>query len=406
VARQPIFDAELETHAYELLFRTGAGNAFPAEVEGSRASGAVLSYSFFNVGLEELTGGRPAFVNFTRDVLLGDYASLMNPDSLVVELLEDVPPDEQVVAACARLRRQGYRIALDDFLDTPGYGPLIELADIVKIDFAATPPEKRRELSERLASGSLSLLAEKVETQEEFAEARDQGYRYFQGYFFSKPVVVDKGQIPESRLVKIQLLGEMNRPEMDFGKAGDLVKHDVGLTYKLLKFVNSAFFGIRNKVSSVEHAIPMIGERNFRKWVSLLTLADMAEDRPGELLASAVSRARFCELLAPLSGLGGRADEMFMTGMFSFLEAILSRPMEQILANLALAEDINAALLGESNPVGEFLQAVAAHQNGDWERFAEFESRHGLSQEKAGELYVASVTWTNQLLGAEGVSRS
>jgi len=406
VARQPIFDTEMATHAYELLFRSGEGNAFPAGEEGSRASGRVLSHAFFDAGLEEITGGRPAFINFTRDVLISDYASLMDPDALVIEVLEDIPADDEVIAACTDLKRRGYRIALDDYFEQPGYGPLIELADILKIDFTLTPPEKRREYAQRLATTRLSLLAEKVETREEFEEARDLGYRYFQGYFFSRPVIVESGSIPESRLVKLHLLREVNGPELDYRKAGDLIKHDLGMTYKLLKFVNSAFFGIRNKVTAVQNAIPMIGEKNFRKWVSLLTLADLAEEQPEELLAAAVGRARFCELMAPLAGFSSRADEMFMVGMFSFLEAILCRPMRDALSQLSLSDDVHGALVGLDNPVGEFLRAIRAHESGDWENFAEFEQRHGITAECAGQIYVESLTWTNQLLAADGVKRN
>jgi len=239
IARQPIFTRQQKVYAYELLFRSGPANVFP-DVDPNHASARVITDSLFNLGLQTLTGGKLAFINMTRDLLVGDYASMLPKDEIVIEVLEDVKPDAKVIEVCRQLRDAGYLIALDDFTETPEKAPLVALASIIKVDFLATQKETRRSLVQRFAPRGIRLLAEKVETQEAFQEAVDLDYTYFQGYFFAKPAVLKAKSAPECRLTYLALLQEVVKREVDLRKVASVIGRDVTLSYKLLRFINSA----------------------------------------------------------------------------------------------------------------------------------------------------------------------
>lgn len=397
VARQPIFDARKNTYAYELLFRSGFDNVFSFD-DGDRASSSVISDGFFNIGVETLTGGRPAFINFTRDLILREYAHLLPKEILVVEILEDVEPDDDVLAACRELKKAGYTLALDDYEGRENAEPFLDIVDIVKVDFSLVRPEERTSIADRLNRLGIDALAEKVETNEEFEDACRDGYRYFQGYFFSRPVILDKRSIPESKLVKLQLLSEVNRGTIDFSKTAAVLTHDVALTYKFLRYINSAAFGLRNKVTNVEQAITLLGERNLRKWVSLVTLANMAEEKPTELVKQAAVRGKFCELLAPHAGHRRRENDLFMLGMFSLLDAITDRPMPELLADIVLEPDVSGALLGETTTFSPVYEAVLCFEKADWRGYGHLECALKLTDADVPQLYCQSVDWARQLI--------
>ena len=237
VARQPIFNQHREVYAYELLFRSGFENAF-GNVNGDQASSQVMTNSFLGIGLETLTGGKRAFVNFTRDLLVDEMALLFPSEQLVVEILENVEPDEEVLDSCRRLKQAGYSLALDDFCFERNYESLLKLADLIKVDFLSTTSKERCEKSQQLTDQRITLLAEKVETQEDFEEAVRLGYTYFQGYFFSKPVVVSQRGIPGFEVPYIQILQSVRRPEIDFAELERIIKSDLSLTQQLLVPVN------------------------------------------------------------------------------------------------------------------------------------------------------------------------
>ena len=232
VARQPIFTQQKEVHAYELLFRSGLENVF-GDIDGDQASAKVLVDGV--MGMPTLTGGKTAFVNFTQDLLLKDVAMLFPKEHVVVELLETVEPEESVVEACRRLKLQGYRLALDDFIFDAKFEPLIALADIIKVDFLLSGPEERRDLLGLIPNKSVEFLAEKVETAAEFDEAVELGYTYFQGYFFSKPEVLSRKEIPAFKFAYLQLIQAVRESDVDFSEIEGIVKGDVALTYKLLR---------------------------------------------------------------------------------------------------------------------------------------------------------------------------
>ncbi|RMF93553.1 MAG: HDOD domain-containing protein [Nitrospinota bacterium] len=396
VARQPIFDRQQRVYAYELLFRSGPENFF-TPVDGDKASSKVMTDSFLLIGGLDITGGKRAFINFTRDLLLQEYASLFPPEWIVVEILETVGAEPEVIAACQKLKRQGYLLALDDVDGSwKGQKPLIELADILKIDFALTSPEERKALQRHLPSPKVHLLAEKVETREEFRQAVESGYTYFQGYFFQKPEILSSKDVPKFKVNYLTLLQEVNQPELDFQRIETVLKRELSLSYKLLRYINSAAFGLRSKVHSLRQALVLLGETAFKKWASLMILADLGRDKPSELVVSSIIRAKFAELLAPLLGLHDRESDLFLLGMFSQIDVLIGRPMTELIRELPLPEDVKHALSGKENRLRTVYEAILAYEKGEWERFATLLSSLGGEEAPVSELYLQAVSWATQ----------
>jgi c-di-GMP-related signal transduction protein len=400
IARQPIFTAQKRLYGYELLFRSGTANAFP-EIDANHASARVMVDSLCNLGLDTLTGGKRAFVNLTRDLLVGEYATLLPKETAVIEVLETVVPDEKLVAACRRLKEAGYMLALDDFAERPALAPLVELADILKVDVLATPATERRALVARHAPRGRRLLAEKVETPEAFDEAAKLGYTYFQGYFFARPAVLQTTGAPEFRLTYLTLLQEVLKPEVDVRKVAGIIGRDVTLSYKLLRFINSAFFGLRRTISSIPEALNLLGERELKRWAGLLSLASLASDKPAELVVEAAMRARFCEGLAADTGLGQRNEELFLLGLFSLLDAILDRPLEALLKELPIPPSVKAALAGEAGPLRDVYECVLTYVSADWEHLsAKMDVLH-LGDEEVPRRYHEAIAWARTALSAD-----
>jgi c-di-GMP-related signal transduction protein len=405
IARQPIFTARLKVYAYELLFRSGPANFFP-DVDVTHASARVIADSLFNVGLEILTSGKLAFINIARDVLVSDAGTLLPKDKVVLEILETVTPDDEVIAACRRLKDAGYQIALDDFVDAEEYAPLVTLADIIKVDVLATAPAARRAMVARYAPRGIRLLAEKIETQEMFHEAVDQGYTYFQGYFFARPSMMQARSAPEFRLTYLRLLQESSRPDVDLRRMAAIIGQDVTMSYRLLRRINSAYYGLRGTVSSITEAVRLLGVEDLRRWASLLFMAALGANKPPELVVESALRGRFCENLAGDAGLAEQQGDLFILGMFSLLDAMLDRPLSVLVAELPLAPAVKAALLGESNPLGRVLECAVAYISGDWTNLPRLVATLGLAEDALPTRYREALIWVQQTLPAGGSDRA
>ncbi|NUQ00118.1 MAG: HDOD domain-containing protein [Armatimonadetes bacterium] len=391
VARQPIFDARRGVHAYELLYRSGRVQSYDAR-DPNQATARVIVNSLLHIGLDRLTGGRRAFINFTRDMLLDDYALLLPQQEVVVEVLETVEPTPEIIATCAALKERGYTLALDDFvlLEEP-YRPLVELADIIKVDCQLAGPAGSRQLADAFRGSNKRLLAEKVETEEQFLAAASWGYDYFQGYFFSKPVMVEAVDVPGFKLNYLRILQELQRPELDFEQLEQIVKSELSLSYRLLRYINSAAFRFRRRIETIREALVAIGEREFRKWVALICLATMGEDRPRELLVQSTIRAHFCEGLAAACNLEAQRTDLFLTGLFSQLEAIVGRPLPELLDEVGVAPDIKQALIDGTGPLADVLGAVTAYERGDWDQVTLYAGRLGMDESRVPDPYLEAV---------------
>jgi c-di-GMP-related signal transduction protein len=395
LARQPILNRSRELFAYELLFRSSLQNS----CEGLNlevASTSVLDTSFL-IGFEKVTAGRPMFINCPRDFLLRDYILLFPPKSVVVEILETVVPDQEIVETCRRLKQAGYTIALDDFVDSPDWAPLVVLADIIKVDFRLTDRAKQRALMSRYAGKNIRMLAEKVETQEEFAAGMYMGYSLFQGYFFCRPEMMQHRNIPSSKLSYLELLRAATAPEFDVKELALKIKHEPSLTFRLLRYLNSAAFGLRTEVHSVAHALSLLGERELRKWIAVVSVGVLADGKPDELMVVPLVRGRFCELLAPLAGMPGHASDLFLMGLLSVMDAILDKPLDSILAELPVRREIKEALQAQKGLYWQLLEIAIAHERADWEKVGVLVSETGMNEEEVSSLYVSAVDWSTDL---------
>lgn len=370
LARQPIFDAYRQVHGYELLYRASAENRF-TETDGDRATSSVIARTFLSLGLDNVTGGKLAFINFPRQLLVEGVATALPHDRVAIEILEDVEPNAELLQAVERLKVAGYTVALDDFvLLKPEYEPLLALADVVKVDWRAADAKSREAIARRFSQHGPNLLAEKVETEAEFQEAVALGYRYFQGFFFAHPQMVSAREVPAFKLTYLRLMKEIQRPSLDFDAIERIVKTESTLLHWVLKRVNSAAFGFRSRVNSIRQALLALGEQELRKWVSLFCIAGMGEDRPQELLVQSYVRAYLCEELANRSPSSRYRGEAFLVGMLSLLDAVIGRPLPELLRELPLSPEARSALLENKGPLSTMLACTVAYERADWEQVA------------------------------------
>ncbi|MBI1740579.1 MAG: HDOD domain-containing protein [Candidatus Koribacter versatilis] len=352
VARQPIFDRMQNVFGYELLFRNGLEDYFHADPEFASRSTLDSSLLF---GLNTLCDGRRAFLNCTREVLLKDLVTLLPANQTVVEILETVEPGDRVIAACKRLKEAGYLIALDDFAPNDPRSTLCDFADILKIDFRATKPEERAGLMRRFGTAKRRMLAEKLETPQEFRQARDMGFVLFQGYFFRRPEVMMAREVPASKLHYLRLLEMVCRAELDLRELERAIKQEASICYRLLRYLNSPLFGFSLEIKSIRHAMAILGERELRRWIRLVVTVGAAEQKCSELVLTGLARARFCELLSARL----RSDsDLFLMGLLSIMDAILEVRMDVLLEQLPVDKETKAALLGQASRLRPLYQLI------------------------------------------------
>lgn len=400
IARQAIFDGRQRVIAYELLFRRGADGFFRNADPGSLdATSAVLAEGSLLFGLGPLTSGKPAYVNFSQEALLDQLPLLLPPDRLMVELLETIEPKPEVLAACSALKAAGYRVALDDYVGEPEREPLLAFADIVKVDFRGTTPEQRREIVQRVKKHGVKLLAEKVETHEEFAAAAEMGYDYYQGFFFAHPQILRKREPVTSRLHCMRLLEASTHDELDLDEIEKLISQESTLCAKMLRYMNSAWFGLRGGVQSVRHMLFALGQREIRRWASLFFLTALSDDKPTELLTCACVRARFCELMAPVVAQEERAGHYFLMGLLSMMDAVADQPLAEVLSGLPLEKDmINALIKGGSSVPAQVFRLVQACERGSWPEITAACEELGVGELEAASLHRQAVEWANATL--------
>lgn len=394
VARQPIFTADEKVFGYELLFRDGVEDYF-REKDADAASRKTLDTSL-QMGLQTLCEGKRAFINCSREVLLKDYITLLPSPLAVVEVLESVPPDDLVKAALERLKRAGYMIALDDFAFDDPRAPLVDLADILKIDMQQTTAEQRATMISRYGPWRCRMLVEKVETREEFDETQKAGFVYFQGYFFRKPELVKTKEVPENRMNYLRLLQAVSQPELDIRALEQLIKHEASVCYRLLRYLNSAAVGVRNEVHSIRHAITMLGEREVRRWIRLIATLTVGESRPSELINTAMTRARFCELIGERVPHGD--SDLFLMGLLSMIDVILEMPMVSILESVPVDYETKAVLLGGASKLRPIYQLMLARECGDWQGTGKQSEYLGLSESDVATAYWQAVQSVRQLM--------
>lgn len=397
VARQPILDAAGKLYAYELLFRNGPETAFRGDVEV--ASRTMLDNTVL-FGLESLTGGFPAFFNCTFEVLTGSFIELLPPSLTVLEVLETVEPTPELIETCRRLRSSGYRIALDDFVWAPRFDPLIEISDYIKVDFLLSGPADRRSLLQRLRGKPIRLLAEKVETEEQFQQARAEGFTLFQGYYFCRPTLLSRRTVPANTVEYVHILQRLQEQPIDLKGLCPLIKRDAALTYRLLRLVNSPLYPHRDEIRSIRSAILTVGEVAFRQIALLVITSELAASSSGELIRMALVRARFCELAADRLHLD--PTEQYLLGLFSLLPAMLRAPAEETVAMLPLRSGIREALMGNATPERVLLSWIEAYEQANWLHCDTLAAQYGVHPDMLQNSAHQAITWAQSILLSVG----
>lgn len=400
IARQPIFTKNKDIYAYALYFRGSMENCFPG-INGDNATSRLLSNTFFNIGVEHITNGKKAFINFTRELLIRKIPLIFPSQFTTIEIVEDVVSDPQIIGCCAELVHEGYILALDNFKYSPELDLLIDLAHIINIDFRQNSKEQIANYCRQLLPKGKKLLAEKIETVDEFEEALQRGFTYFQGYFFSRPRVIKDSEIPTFKMNFLRIMGEVRRDDFNVSTLQKLIQQDVGISYKLLRYLNSPFFRRQAEISSIHQAIVMLGEKGIRNFLSVILLSDLSQDKPDELLKSSIIRARMCESLGRENCKGLDTNELFTLGLFSHIDAILDNSMENLLKKLPLSETIKHALAGEKNAMNSYLELAASYQRADWESVAQNAFGLGISQEKLPAIYLDAIGWADAVFSSK-----
>jgi EAL and modified HD-GYP domain-containing signal transduction protein len=391
VARQPIFDKGMGIVGYELLYRRSMNNFFEG-VDDNQATADLINSAFLVMQFNELTSGTRAFINFSADMLIKEIPLLLPKGFIVIEILEKVEATEEVLNACRKLKSEGYMIALDDFTFRESNIPLMEWADIIKVEFSTVDIQTQRKYIQKYGD-RIKFLAEKVETREEYQLAASMGYDYFQGYFFSMPVIEKSKEIASMPAALLRLIQEINQPDPDYQPLTEIIETDVGLSYKLLKFAGSVFFGTRGDVFTVKQALIRLGMNEIRKWVYLLMLKNMQSTENKELVKTCLIRAKFMELLALEAGGGRKHYSYFLAGLFSSIDVLLECDMDTAVKELPIALDVKEALLGSKNDIEYALRMVLYQEMGKWDEIDISTFAPGMVRGRMTSLYIMSLQW-------------
>ena len=394
IARQPIFDDKLKLFAYELLFRASPENCFRPQKE---ASSSVIVDSIMLFDLQMLTGNAKAFINLDLSALQRGAARLLPPDRVIIEILETIAPTQEVVELCKDLRAAGYVLALDDYIGHARWEPLLSLVKYLKVDFRAADSDLRAAVVRRHKGNGMLFLAEKVETQAELNEARSLGYSFFQGYFFCKPSMLSAREIPANKLHYLRLLEAVSPAAFSHEVIEDLLKGDPSLIYKLLRYLNSPLLGLRCEVHGVREAITLLGEKEFRRWISILAIVAMAGDKPPELIRTALTRGFFCEAMAHPAGISPQSSDLFLLGLLSVTDAILDRPIQEILTGLPISPDVRTALCGGASRFRDIYDILLAYERADWPALTATAARLGPVESLIPDCYAAATARTAAL---------
>jgi EAL and modified HD-GYP domain-containing signal transduction protein len=388
LARQPIFDINMNVDAYELLFRNSYKNSSGVTaIDGDQATTEVINRTFIEMGIEKVLDDKRGFINLTHSFLTGKIELPFDSTQIVLEILEDIEVDDEIIASVSKLSKQGYTIALDDFIYNDEFKPLIKLASIIKIDILAITEQELHEHVELLKNESVTLLAEKVETEQQFQLCRQLGFELFQGYFFCKPNIIDDRPLPENKISALRLLSALQKPDATIDEVESLVSQDASISYKLLRTLNSSAFNLPKKIDSLRHGIMMLGLKTITSWVSIIALSE-AHASTSELLITALVRAKMAEKIA--ANFSAIPETAFLVGLLSPLDAILQKPMAEVLESIPLDEHVKLALIDGDGQLGELLRFVVSYEEQEILCIPD-----SISPEELNNAYLAATEWAS-----------
>ncbi|MFT7677180.1 MAG: c-di-GMP-related signal transduction protein [Planctomycetota bacterium] len=397
VARQPILNAKGDVYAYELLHRSGPDGEFTG-TESNQATIEVLRTALLSGPLKRLTGGQLAFINVPEELLVRDFLSIMPTETTVIEVLETVKPTPRVVAALRALKANGHKIAINDFEGKDTFEPLVALADYIKVDFQQVRPGQRAEVVKRWGRQGLTFIAQKVESTLDQEEALEAGYELFQGYYYFKPELTQYKEIPRNRASYVQLMHALFEEEPNLEEVGSIITRDMSLTAGLLRYMNSTAYGTSEEIASIRQALVHLGQRQLKRWGTLLALTGLGTDKPDELVRTSLIRGRFGELIAEHLGREERTLEAFLAGLFSTLDALLDMTLKEAVDELSLTESMTNAILGDNSIGGLSTQLARAIEIGDWAMSAMFSKELGIQSQMAHDIYLEAILWGDNSL--------
>ena len=397
LARQAIFDRSNNVIAYELLFRNGYKNVYNS-VDGNKATLNVIANSFYELNFKRVADNKRAFINFTEELINDEIATILPFKDVVIEILEDVEPTDQIISACKKLKEQGFTLALDDFVFDKKYNKLIKLIDIIKVDFLITKGYDRKKIFDLLKiNNKIEFLAEKVESIEEYNEAMYFGYTYFQGYYFSKPIILSDKSVHNNENIALKILKLVNNKDFNFSDLESLILKDVGLSYKLTKLIKSSAYGAKNKDNSIKYAITFLGEKEIVKWLYVVILNDLKGNKPNELLKVSLQRAKFCELICNMSIYKEKTFLAYITGLFSAMDAILNCSMESVVNDVYLPDEVKDGLIGVENTLNLILKVVISYQKGEWENVMLYAKIIEVDINEISQIYLEALKWADNI---------
>lgn len=394
IARHPIYNRDLSVMGYELLYRSGNNNAANIDDDNQATLDTILN-SFMHIGLENIVGSALAFVNLPTDFVTNQAMTPMFRGQCVLEIMESVSPSTQVISGLKFLKQQGYRIALHDFDFTPRHQAFLELADYVKL---RVNNKSESDIHQRLAQISkykVKTLAEQIETPEMHKLCMTMDFDYFQGYFYCRPEMISGKNIPTNKLVVMNLLAKLQNQDTDLSEIESILSQDISLTYKLLRYINSATFSRRKEISSIKDAVVLLGLNNVRNWLSLIMMSKVISNKPAELIVTAMVRGKMCELLAAKRK-PDIAPQMFITGLFTVIDALMDKPMADLLDTVILSTPIRLALLDRSGAHGDILDQVLRYEEGDWDALLSCDTCPELFR----QIYLEAIRWADQTTSA------
>ncbi len=397
IARQPIFNENKHLVGYELLYRANAESTKFDNIDGSFATSVLVSDALTVFGLENLTNGKPAFINFTRKLIMNDFAYVCSPDDIIIEIVEDTVVDDILVEKLEELKKAGYKIAIDDYIGEERVDQLIEYADIVKVDFLNMPLERREEIARKISRMGKTLLAEKVESAEDYEHALEHNYTMFQGFYFSKPNTLKKKSVNISPGSYIQIIKELSRSEPDFNKLTDSVKLNVGLTYKLLQHINTLRYFRYFRVKSIRMALVTLGLDEVRRWVLLMMARNLGQKTNEEIVKIAFIRGIFAERITMHTRHKHRSNEAFIMGMFSMMDVIAGADLSETLKDMPLEQDVVEAVMGEESEFSYILDFVIAYEEGNWDKITDLEDKFDMTHEEMSKCYFDCIFYTDTL---------
>ncbi|MEE4637546.1 MAG: HDOD domain-containing protein [Wenzhouxiangella sp.] len=390
LARQPIFDDEQGIYGYELLFRDSRENRARLDSDGATATSKVMLNTMMELDLSRLVGNRLAFFNLDRQFLLAGTDLPFSSEHIGIEIMENVPIDDETVSAVAQLSMLGYTIALDNFIWREGVERFLENASLVKIDILEHDVMAQIEIIKKLKDHDVDMVAKSVETRAQFEQCRRLGFKYFQGFFLCRPTTMTAKRLPESKINVMRLVRKLQNPDVAPDELEAIIRNDVALHYRLLRTVNSAYYGLAVKIRSVQHAIVYLGIPAIRSWARLQVMAGV-DDRPSELMRLALIRARMCEMMTEQMAKDTQ-DMAFTAGLFSLLDALMDAPMKEVIDLLPLDDDLVDALVRREGPYGRLLQTVVSYERGEWDDI----NSELFPVERLRRSYLEAVAWATE----------